>query len=285
VTESVLSHYRAARMATRTPLTIVVVGRGRVGGALARALRRAGHRTRLVPGRSRAPRAPVDAILLCVPDAAVAACARRLAGSLAASSRPVVAHCAGALDLRPLSPLSSRGVPVGSLHPLQAVPSPTTRLAAFAAVEASSVRAGRLLERLARDAGMQPLRLKNPDRALYHAAAALAGNGLVALADRAAALLARAGASKEHSLEAVLALMRSSLEGVSREGLPRGLTGPVARGEVDVVRSHLAALARSSKGDLAVYRVLTGRLVELSRANRSKLAAIRAALTPRGRSR
>ena len=287
MTRGVLSPYRAARMSARAPLRILILGRGRVGTSLARALRTAGHRVQLAAGRSRAPRGPLDAIFLCVPDDAVADCARRLA-STPAGYGPVVAHCAGALDLSPLSPLSSRGVQVGSLHPLQAIPSQTTHLNAFAAIDASSARAARLLKRLAKDAGLRPFRLTNPDRALYHAAAALAGNGLVALADRAAALLVRAGAPKKHSLEAVLALMQSSLDGVSCEGLPKGLTGPVARGETEIVSAHLAALARSGI-DLELYVALGDALVDLSRrlgrARPADLKAIRAALSSRGTGR
>jgi len=206
----------------------------------------------------------------------VSECAERLARTL--RGRPLVAHCAGALDLSVFEPLKERGLPVGSLHPLQAVPSAATPLRAHASVEASTPSATRLLERLARDAGLIPMRLRAADRALYHCAAAMASNGLVALADRAAALLVQSGVPRKHALQATIDLMRSALEGVSREGLPGALTGPIARGEAAIVRAHLAALARSAKTDLPLYRALGEAQVALSRASKKDLKAIRAAL-------
>ena len=70
--------------------TLAIVGRGRVGNALSAAFRRAGvtvvgplGRDDVIP--------PADAVLLCVPDAALPAAAR------AVDPGPFVGHCSGAL--------------------------------------------------------------------------------------------------------------------------------------------------------------------------------------------
>lgn len=249
-------------MAARRPMNVVIFGRGRLGGSLFRALRRSGHRVRLAPGQSRLGTSDLDAVLLCVPDRAVATTTLRLA-------RPgirvaVVAHCAGALDLGPLEPLRALGSDVGSLHPLQAVPSRTTLLDGHAAIEASSPVAARILTQLARDAGLKPFRLAGSDRALYHAAAALASNGLVAVFARASALLSACGVSEGIGHAALVTLLQSALAGIAREGLPRGLTGPIARGDVATVQRHLGAIAQASRDDLPLYIALSQALVPIS---------------------
>jgi predicted short-subunit dehydrogenase-like oxidoreductase (DUF2520 family) len=177
--------------------------------------------------------------------------------------KPVVAHCAGSLDLSPLLPFERAGMAVGSFHPLQAVPTPTTVLSGFVGIDGSR-EARRLLSRIARDLGLTPLEIPGGDRALYHAAAAIASNGLVALASRACALLSRAGAPPKKSLPAVLTLMRSALDGVARKGLVGGLTGPIARGDLQTLKSHRRALEQKSPQDVELYRSLSLALLELA---------------------
>lgn len=263
-------------------LHVTLVGRGRVGGALAKALRRR-HHVRLVPGHAH-PSHHADLVLLCVPDCAVTETALRVAASL--PGRPVIAHCSGALGLEALAALPRR-FGTGSLHPLQAVPSARTALRAHAAVESRSPKARKLLCQVARDAGMTPFALRHADRAAYHAAAVLASNGLVALASRASALFQQAGVPRHAALAALLPLMRSALDGLEL-GLPEGLTGPIARGDLAVVQSHLGAL--QTPGDRALYlalsRVLLTESRKLGAAPRASLVAIERLLAGRtGKSR
>ena len=268
---------------------VVVLGRGRLGGALTRALRRAGPvRSFDRPGserleaRRRRALADAEVVLLCVPDGLVAEVAAAHAGHFCTGQ--VVAHCAGALDLGPLAPAAARGAHLGSLHPLCAVPSPRTSLAGAAAAVSGDPLASRLLSRLAREAGMRPFALPAGDRALYHAAAVLAANGLVALAAESADLLRRSGLDEQATLAALSSLMGSALRGVEAEGLPGALSGPVARGDAEVVAAHLRALGeRGGPRALPLYRALSGTLLELSgrlgRARPGGLGEIAAALS------
>lgn len=252
---------------------VLLLGPGRLGGALALALQRAGHSValwgRAGPARVRGFRAEAfapaeaDCILLTVPDHAIAEVARALRADFRRGQ--VVAHGSGALGLDVLSAATAEGAHAGSLHPLCAIPSPSASLAgAFAAIDGDA-RASRVLAALARDAGLTPFRLASDRRALYHAAAAIASNGLVALADEAASLLRACGLPRRKALEALAPLMRSALSGLEREGLPRALTGPIARGDAAVVEAHLAALSKSpSPTAPLLYRALALSLVRVS---------------------
>ena len=134
-----------------------------------------------------APRAAPDAVLLCVPDAEIAAVAS-LIGAGAAGRSLLGGDDAG--RARP-----ARGF---SLHPLMTVPAdaPANVLAgAGAAVAGSTPRALALAVALAELLAMRPIEIAEADRAAYHAAACIASNFLVTLEAAAEQVAATAGLS------------------------------------------------------------------------------------------
>ncbi len=263
----------------RTPRrpTVFVVGLGRLGTALARALAAHGWQVQAwsrTPTRRRLPGVTLRSggvptevegaklVLLTVPDRAIAAVATDLAQRGLVGRGQVVAHCAGALDLEPLQAAAAAGAAIGSLHPLVAASPGAVQLTGKAAAIDGVPAAARLLRRVARTVGLRPLQVPAAGRVRYHAAASLAANGLVALADLAAELLASTGVAREQALAALLPLLASSLENLQRTGLPDALTGPVARGDAAVVQAHLAALRELPQ--YAAYVALSARALEIA---------------------
>jgi predicted short-subunit dehydrogenase-like oxidoreductase (DUF2520 family) len=107
------------------------------------------------------------------------------------------------------------------------------------------------------------LLLSAKDKALYHAACALASNALVALEWTAVEVLGRAGISEEAAAEALLPLVQGTLQNVKSLGLEAALTGPVLRGDEAAVRKHLEAL-RGDPGAREVYAVLGKQILGLA---------------------
>jgi predicted short-subunit dehydrogenase-like oxidoreductase (DUF2520 family) len=87
----------------------------------------------------------------------------------------------------------------------------------------------------------------------------------VALADAAAEALAGAGISKEDALPALLPLLRGTVENLAKVGIPRALTGPIARGDASTITRHLEALAATPELR-AIYRTLGQRAVRVAEA-------------------
>ena len=112
---------------------IAVVGAGRLGPALAAALRDTGLDVVGPLSRGEPVRADATLVLLAVPDGAIADAARAVAPG------PLVGHCSGATTL---APLTAAGHPALSLHPLMTVPAgrPATFAGAGAAVAGSTPR-------------------------------------------------------------------------------------------------------------------------------------------------
>lgn len=211
--------------------SVNVIGRGRVGSAVAARLEERG-----IPLREDA-----ELTVLCVPDTAI----RDVAQGLSLGHGRWVAHVSGATPLSALDPHERRF----SLHPLQTFTrsrGPEQLDGSWAAVTAETDEARELGFELARTLGLQPFELADRARPLYHAGAAIASNYLVTLHRAASELLAAAGAPPE----ALEPLMRRTIE----NGFE--LTGPIERGDWATVEAHREAI-RSVRPDLEpLYDVL-----------------------------
>jgi predicted short-subunit dehydrogenase-like oxidoreductase (DUF2520 family) len=218
------------------PLRVGIVGAGRVGTALARALRDAGVEVDGPVGRGERP-SRCDAIVLCVPDAEIAAAAEAVT-----AAAPLVGHTSGAT---PLAALAHTGVPGFGLHPLQSFAHPGVRFeGAGAAVAGTTPEALAFASELAERLGMNPFEIDDEGRAAYHAAASVASNFLVTLEAAAEAIATGAGLERDEARRLMLPLVRQTVENVAELGPEAALTGPVARGDETTLEAQRAAVER-----------------------------------------
>ena len=94
------------------------------------------------------------------------------------------------------------------------------------------------------------------DKALYHAAAAIACNYVYTVVKLAADLWQNFGKSTAEATEAYLPLLRGTVNNIGSVGFPGCLTGPIARGDLDTIRRHLDALAKRAPSHLQLYKAL-----------------------------
>lgn len=240
---------------------VALIGRGRLGGALARAAQAAGLGLRHA-GRDDTLAAAADsrAALLCVPDAAIGQAAEVVAAAV--PPLELVGHTSGVAGLDALTATTQRGAEAFTLHPLQTVPDGETDLTgAPCAVSGSTEAATAFALRLAEVLGMRPFEVPEHSRAAYHAAASIASNFLVALEESASELLSRAGVEDSRELLAPLVL-RTAANWAERGG--EALTGPIARGDEATVEAHLAALQELAPELLPLYEALAERTRSLA---------------------
>ncbi len=216
-----------------------VVGAGRMGTVMAAGLR-AGAPLR------RGGRVPdgVDVVLLCVPDGQIASAAKTVPPG------PLIGHCSGATGLEPLGDREAF-----SLHPLMSAPTGSgseVLKGAGCAVDGNTPRALQMATTLANVLHMRPAHVAPEDRVAYHAAAAMASNFLVALEAAAERLAQTANVTREQLAPLVLATARQWAE----LGPQRSLTGPIVRGDEDVVARHRAVVAERTPELLALWDAL-----------------------------
>jgi predicted short-subunit dehydrogenase-like oxidoreductase (DUF2520 family) len=222
-----------------------IVGLGRAGQSLDRALEAAGWRREAGLGRNDAvtnAALDVDLVVLAVPDAVVAEVAR----SIEPVESTVVAHMAGSLGLDVLAPHTRRA----SLHPLVALPNAELGAERLRAGAWFAVAGDPLATEVVEALGGHPLTVDDDRRAAYHAAAVIASNHLVALLAQVERVATAAGVPPE----AYMDLVRATVDNVAELGAARALTGPAARGDEATIERHLGAIADEER---ALYEVLS----------------------------
>ena len=105
--------------------------------------------------------------------------------------------------------------------------------------------------------------------AAWHAGATHASNHLVALVDQALDLLQHAGLDRDTGRAALLPLLSSTVENLREHQPGQALTGPVVRGDADVVARHLEALKETSPELASAYKALARRALDLARRERN----------------
>jgi predicted short-subunit dehydrogenase-like oxidoreductase (DUF2520 family) len=262
-------------------LAIGVVSAGRVGAVVGAAWAAAGHHVAATSGVSGAslkraaallPGVPiaapdevvngVDLALLAVPDDVLPGLVKGLAA--AGSFRPgqIVVHTSGAQGIAVLAPAVEHGVLPLALHPVMTFTGRVEDVARLASCSvgvtatAGDEAAWSVGEALVVEMGAEPVRIAEEVRPLYHAALAHGANHLITLVRDCVETLERAGIRPAERL--VAPLLSAALDNALRHG-DRALTGPVARGDVATVRSHLRVLGDIDQDLAETYRVLAGR--------------------------
>lgn len=219
-----------------------IIGPGRAGRALAIALVAAGWELEDFVGRddelTHMAIGP-DLLVIATPDDAIA----NVANAILPAPGTVVAHLAGSLGLDVLGAHAHKAV----LHPLVTIPNAEVGaqrlLGAWYSIAANTPGATRLIEEVVQTLHGQPIPVADENRAVYHAAAAVASNHLVALLAQVERLGEQAGVP----LEAYLELVRMSVDNVEQIGPKAALTGPAARGDMATIARHLAAMPEAER--------------------------------------
>lgn len=239
--------------------TATIVGRGRVGRALANALASAG--VTVSGPTARGERIPdADVILLCVPDAAIADVTATVRGVTG-----LVGHVSGA------TPLTGSGAEFG-LHPLQTFTG-TEGADAFhgigCAIAGNSPRALEIARELAIRIGARPFAIDDVHRAGYHAAASIASNFVLTLLDAAEQVAATAGLTTAEARELLAPLVRSTVENWVEVGPAAALTGPIARGDEQTVQRQREAVDSGGPHLLPLFDALSEATRALAERTRS----------------
>ncbi len=273
-------------------LSVGVVSAGRVGTALGAALERVGHVVVACSAVSdvskhrasiRLPDSeilPVDEVagrcnllLLAVPDTELESLVAGLAATSVVKPGTIVLHVSGAHGIGILAPLAEQGAVPLAVHPAMTFTGhdeDTARLASTCfGITAADEIGYAIAQALVLEIGGEPVRVSEQMRPLYHAALAHGSNHLVTLVADAVEALRVALAGDEllgqqivdgapgGVAERVLQpLLTAALDNVLRRG-PSALTGPVARGDVETVATHLQVLDDADPQIAAGYRAMS----------------------------
>lgn len=253
--------------------SIAIIGPGRVGSAIAHKLYLAGYQLCAIVARE-AEKA-VEAcrfigcstgaattnlkhadsagiILLTVPDDQIATSSAQLQEAIDLSNK-VLIHCSGLHPAEVMKPAAQASL---SIHPL--LPFADRQMAVEGLNNCPCALEGDedilvLGEELICALGGRPFRIDSQHKALYHTAACVASNHLVALLDQSMTLMGRCGIPEGQCFELIAPLIEASVANIGQLGTEQGLTGPVVRGDKGTVSSHIDALAQAAPEQLNNY--------------------------------
>lgn len=262
-------------MSDHPQLRVGLIGAGRAGTVIARALERVGHPCVAVDAISDAARArtaallpsadirdavavasAVDLLLIAVPDSAIASVVRGLVQADAITPGQIVMHLSGAHGVDVLQPATDAGALTIAAHPamtLHGRAEDVQRLQHCPFAITANGDALPIAQALVLEIGGEPFVVDEADRPVYHAALAHASNHTVTLLAQSMALLRDIGIDRPG--EYLHALVGASVDGALRDG-DRALTGPIARGDFATVRTHLAALQNAPRDIRQSYAAL-----------------------------
>ncbi len=223
-----------------------LIGPGRAGRSLAAALEDVGWlvvgmcaRGEPIHGAAEG----VDVLVISTPDDEIA----NVASQVAPVASTVLVHLSGSLGMDVLAPHRRRA----SVHPLAPLPSPEIGAHRLRSGGVFAVMGDPLAAEIARALGGRVVEVTDANRSLYHAAACVASNHLVALLAQVERLACKAGLGLADFLD----LASAALEDVRAVGPAAALTGPASRGDVRTLQRHREALFAAGLGpiDVAAY--------------------------------
>ncbi len=266
--------------------SVAVIGAGNTGKVLALALKKQGYKIAAAFSRTPASReaaaemlcCPVfknpteaaggaDIVLLTTPDSVIEEVCNEIASGGGFHSGQVVLHTSGAHSSTILHSAREQGVRVLSLHPLQTFPEVEAGLRSlkgtYFTMEGDE-GAARMAAEMVEAMGGETIAIPTEMKPLYHAAACVACNYLVALLDAALKMFQCAGVPPGKAMEALLPIMNCTLYNVKELGTEKALTGPIARGDISTVKSHLQSMEEHIPELLPLYKHLGLQTVELA---------------------
>lgn len=201
-------------------------------------------------------------VVIAVRDQAIAELCENLLRLSYLQAGQVLVHLAGAFGTAPLQVAAQQAVHLGVFHPLRSLDGEQSLWSGAVCGISGDTSARVLLHKFANYLGCLAQEIDAQQRPLYHAAASLAANDLLALFTLAEQALQSSGLEQKAARTAVADLMQSSLQNARVNGPGPALTGPLVRGDLSTLRMHFSALESFSPEAQDLHQVATQVLLQ-----------------------
>lgn len=215
---------------------------------------------------------PADAFLLAVPDDQLQHVSLQLAKYNLIKKNDIVFHCSGALSSSELFLLAEQQALVASAHPIKNLSNPEIDVKNFAGIYCSlegDEKACSILEKDLRAIGAEVIKIKAEQKLLYHAAIVMASNYLVSLLEISLKTFQTIEIDQATALNLLQPIISSVCERIFAVGTHKALTGPIVRGDVNIVKEEINALKNSSAEIADLYQSLGKIALDITKKNSS----------------
>jgi predicted short-subunit dehydrogenase-like oxidoreductase (DUF2520 family) len=207
-----------------------------------------------------------DTLFITVPDGAIADVWDDMAGL--PIKEKIICHCSGSISSTVFFDAEKRGAYRYSVHPLYAISDQYRSYLSLGDAYFSIEGSEKHLRDLAKSfsaMGNHVVTMDPKKKAMYHAAAVMVSNQMVALADIGAEMLEDCGFQRRDAEMALAPLLTGNALRIGDVGPVAALTGPIERGDSATVKAHLSALEEEKWDEIReIYLALSRRLVKLA---------------------
>lgn len=168
-----------------------------------------------------------------------------------------VVHCSGNEQAGILNPVQKKGAGIAAFHPLQTFTSQSgiqDFRGIYFDVEADH-ETTKVLDDIAHSLGSKTINISKDAKPYLHAAAVVASNYLVTLLHTSGRIAELGGLDQDEAVKALLPLVGKTLQNLGAQQGLDALTGPIVRGDVETVRTHLELLEHNNDL-LKLYKML-----------------------------
>lgn len=234
---------------------ITIIGVGRAGRAFSVALREGGLEVSHMYGRGDRIVHLSELVFITVPDSEIRKVSLELAEQFEDLSGKTFVHCSGILPSAILNELEKKKGAIGCFHPLQSITLKTISFKGiYFDIEGEEAVQNQLAE-IAAVLGAKSIKVSQKEKEMLHISAVIASNYLVTLSDLAFRASEATNIPQRTLTDALLPLMKSSLQNLEQLSPTEALTGPIARGDIQTVQKHLKLLGKDEEL-LSIYKKL-----------------------------
>ncbi len=209
-----------------------------------------------------------DVFLIGTPDDALLEGFELLCDSGLLGAGNVVFHCSGPYSSAVFAKALDVGAHVASVHPIKSFPqvdfSPDSLTGVYCGAE-GSLQALSILNPAFAALRAKWLPIDSNSKMIYHAAAVMASNNLTALIELSLQAYEKAGINRQQAAQLMKPIVTNALDNSLTLGPEVALTGPIARGDHQLVETQLAELDAWNAQFAEAYRSLGKVALSLSR--------------------
>lgn len=280
--------------------TVAIIGAGKVGSVLAKALYRQGYELVGISSRTLESASQLaeefaigattkaaditlhaDMILIATPDRCIGQVVEELVKDGGVRAGQFLFHTSGGVGVEVLNPARHLGVYTGSIHPLQSFADRQCSVADIYFALGGDEKAIGLAEEIVGTFGGKSFIISDKDRPLYHGAACIVSNYFVSLMHWATQIYTGFGLSPQQAAAALMPLVQGTVTNIQHLGPTAALTGPISRGDVSTIAAHLAGFNNENEKKLyaELGRYTIGVALEKGSINEEQANAVKELLT------
>lgn len=213
----------------------------------------------------------VDVIFITTNDDEISKVCEHLVTNKLLKKEQILIHMSGASSSEILIEAKRMGCFIYSLHPLQSFANIDKAVEDLEntvfSLEGDEEKI-EILEKILNKTKNKFFKINSNQKSLYHSTACIVSNYLVTLMDFGLEIFKSIGINKKEGFEALYPLIEGTIKNIEVLGTEKALTGPIARGDINTIKSHLDSL-KNNKEYLKLYSLLGLNTLDL--ASKEKL--------------